>query len=85
MYVFPEMKLLFPKQDYNVLMSQFLHSYIREIFIYFLDRSAYSAAGKYVDPSWEYKNRSQTHECGIGTEATQFPEKEYINGIFVAV
>ncbi len=22
---------------------------------------------------------------GIGTEAAQFPEKEYINGIFVAV
>ncbi len=37
------------------------------IFIYFHDRSAYSAAGN------------------IGTEATQFPEKEYINGIFVAV
>ncbi len=23
--------------------------------------------------------------CGIGTEAAQFPEKEYTNGIFVAV
>jgi hypothetical protein len=23
----------------------------------------YSAAGKYVDRSWEYKNRSQKHEC----------------------
>ncbi len=39
---------------------------------------------KYVDRSWKYINRSQTHECG-GTEAAQFPEKEYINGIFVAV
>jgi hypothetical protein len=38
-----------------------------------------------VDRSWEYINRSQTHECGIGTEAAQFLEKEYINGIFVAV
>jgi hypothetical protein len=29
---------------------------------------------------------SQTHECGnCGTEAAQFPEKEYINGVFVAV
>ncbi len=33
-------------------------------FIYSLDRSAYSAAGKYVDRSWEYINRSQTNECG---------------------
>jgi hypothetical protein len=28
------------------------------------DRFAYSGAGKYVDRSWEYINRSQTHECG---------------------
>jgi hypothetical protein len=28
------------------------------------NRSAYSAAGKYVNRSWEYINRSQTHECG---------------------
>ncbi len=40
----------------------------------------------YVDRSWEYINRSQTHEnVVIGTEAAQFPEKEYINGILVAV
>jgi hypothetical protein len=32
-------------------------------------------------------NRSHTNECGNwdGTEAAQFPEKEYINEIFVAV
>ena len=29
--------------------------------------------------------RSQTHELETGTEAAQFPEKEYINRIFVAV
>jgi hypothetical protein len=40
---------------------------------------------KYVDRSWEYKNRLQKNECGNGTETAQFPEKEYINGIFVAV
>ncbi len=41
---------------------------------------------KYVDRSWKYINRSQTHECGNWDgEAAQFPEKEYINGIFVAV
>jgi hypothetical protein len=36
--------------------------YISERFICFQDRSAYSATGKYVDRSWEYINRSQTHE-----------------------
>ncbi len=39
---------------------------------------------EYVDRSWSYTNRSQTHEC-IWDWAAQFPEKEYINGIFVAV
>jgi hypothetical protein len=61
---FPEMKLLFPKQDYNVLSPSSYTSYICEKFIYFPDRSVYSTAGKYVDQSWEYMNRSQTHECG---------------------
>ncbi len=40
---------------------------------------------KYVDRSWDYINRSQTHELGIGADAALFPEKEYISGIFVAV
>ncbi len=60
--------------------SQFPHSCVCERFTYSHDRSAYSAAGKYVDRSWEYINRSQTHECGncqIGTEAEQFPERKY--------
>ncbi len=39
--------------------SQFPHSCVCERFIYSHDRSAYSA-----DRSWEYRNRSQTHECG---------------------
>jgi hypothetical protein len=38
----------------------------------------------YVDRSWEYINRSQTH-VEIETEAAQFSEKEYLNWIFVAV
>ncbi len=50
------MKLLFPKQNYNVLAPHF-YSYICEKFIYFQDWSAYSAAGKYVDQFWEYINR----------------------------
>ncbi len=66
-------------------MSQFLHSYVCERFIFFQDWSAYSAAGKYVDRSWEYINCSQNENVEIGTEAAQFPEKEYVNVIFVAV
>ncbi len=39
------------------------HSCVCERFLYLHDLSAYSAAGKYVDRSWEYINRSQTREC----------------------
>ncbi len=31
-----------------------------EIYIYFQDQSAFSAAGKYVDRSWEYKSLKDT-------------------------
>jgi hypothetical protein len=45
---------------------QFPHSCAceRYTYVYFLDRSACSAAGKYVDRSWEYIICSNTHECG---------------------
>ncbi len=38
-----------------------------------------------MDRSWEYINRSETHEIGNGAEAALFPEKEDINGIAVAM
>jgi hypothetical protein len=51
-YLFPEMKLLFSKQNYNVLSSSsYAHISVTDLYI--------SAAGKYVDRSWEYINRSQ--------------------------
>ncbi len=53
------------------------------IYIVSHNRSAYSAAGKYVEWSWEYINRSQTWKWG--TKAAQFLFWEYINWIFVAV
>ncbi len=64
-------KTQYQKFETNILikgivrpMSQFPHSCVCERFKYSHDRSAYSAAGKQVDRSWEYINRSQTHECG---------------------
>jgi hypothetical protein len=54
--------LFFPKQNYNVLSpNSYCKFYVW--FIYFQDRSAYFAAAKYVEQSWEYTNHSQTHKC----------------------
>ncbi len=64
-YVFPEGKLcslVTSKTEFWCSVSQFLHTYICERFIYFQDRSVFFAPAKYVDWSWEYINRSQTHK-----------------------
>jgi hypothetical protein len=53
-----------PRKEIALPQSPFPHSCVCEQFIHSHDRSAYSAAGKYVDRSWEYINCSQTHECG---------------------
>jgi hypothetical protein len=53
--------------------STFMCLCVWERFIYSHDRSAYSAAGKYVDRSWEYINRSHRQMNGeIGTR-NSFP------------
>ncbi len=77
-YVFLEMKLcclLISKTDLWCSVYQFLHSSICESFKYFQERSVYFAAAKYVDPSWEYINRSQTHECGNWDWGRAIPRK----------
>ncbi len=59
-YVYTEMKLC------NLLISKTEFMFCLPIpmrFISFQDGPVYSAAAKYVDRSWEYINRSQTHEC----------------------
>ncbi len=73
-YVFPEMKLLFLKQKNNALsLSSYTHISMR--FIYFQDRSAYSAAGIYVDRSWEYINHSLTNKYGNWDWGRTIPRK----------
>jgi hypothetical protein len=58
--------------------------FLREIYI-FPGSVCLFCCREYVDRSWKYINRSQTHDVEFGTEAAQFPEKENINGIFLAV
>jgi hypothetical protein len=80
----PRNENVISKTELYCSVSQFLHSNICERFTYFQDPSACSAAGKYVDWSWEYIAHRHIN-VEIGTEAAQFPGKEYINGIFLAV
>ncbi len=68
-YVFPEMKLyrVQPRYFHNRIIMFCLpiptSIYLWDIYIDIHDRSVYFAAAKYVDRSWEYIYRSQTHEC----------------------
>jgi hypothetical protein len=57
------LKQSFPEKEMRGLRPDF-HIYVSVSDLYSIDRSAYSGAG-YVDRSWEYINRSQTHECEV--------------------
>jgi hypothetical protein len=75
------MKLLFPKQNYNVLSPR-SYTHIKERFIY--SRVVLPVLlRKICGPILGIYNLLTAHECG-NWDWAQFPEKEYINGIFVA-
>jgi hypothetical protein len=64
--ILPEMKKL------GLVPNCYIHVSVSDLYIP-RDRSAYFAAEKYVDLSWKYVNRTQTHECGkLGTRPRSF-------------
>jgi hypothetical protein len=84
-YVFPEMKPLFIKLNYNVLSpSSYTHISLRDLYIsriglpILLQGNMRTILGKI-----QITHRRMNVE--IGTETEQFPEKKYINRIFLAV
>jgi len=71
-------KQIFPEKEWRSLSPNFrIHVSVSDLYIPTIGLPIL------LHQSWEYVKRSQTVE--IGTEAAQFPEKEYINKIFVAV
>ncbi len=80
-YVFTEMKLLFPKQNFNFLSpSSYTHIYVRYLYI-FPGSVRLSWCREICGPKIAHRRMN----VEIGTEAAQFPEKEYMNGFFLAV
>jgi hypothetical protein len=79
------MKLLFPKQNYNVLSpSSCTHISVRDLYISRRGLPILLLGNMWTDP----RNIQMAHRhmnVEIGTEAAQFPDKEYICGIFLAV
>ncbi len=65
---------LFPKQNYNALFpNSYTLIYVRDLYIARITVVCLFCCSQIFG------------HVEIGTEAAQFPEKEYINGIFVAV
>ncbi len=88
-YVFPEMELLFPKQNYNVLAPTVpILIYLWDIYIVPGSVCLSCCRGRCELILGLYKSLTDTGLImneEIGTEAEQFSEEEYINGIFLAV
>ncbi len=84
-YVIPEMKLLCQKQKNNVLSSSsYTHVSLRDLYISRIGLPILLQGNMWTDPG----NKQIAHRhmnVEIRTEAVQFPEKEYMNRIFLAV
>ncbi len=64
-YVFPEMKLLFPKQNYYVLFpSSYTHISVRDLYISRIGLPILLQENMWIDIGNIY--RSQTHEWKLG-------------------
>ncbi len=68
------------------LPSSYTQLSVRDSYISSIGLPILLQENMWTDPGIIYnKSLTDTQDVEIGTEAAQFPEKEYINGIFVAV
>jgi hypothetical protein len=81
-YAFPEMKLSFPKQNYNYNVlspSSYTQMSLRDLYISRIGLPILLQENMWTDPG-NIKIVHRHLNC-----AAQFPANEYINGIYVAV